>query len=143
MSATKQDYSCLCEGRLPKLSSLDLEWAAPLTFCPSAFILSTGNDYLAVLRDKRNKTQRENSSCLVAVTQCSISFQTIGLISSLFLLCLLLRFLSDSSLRLQGNQGQGYGYFFIFFVAIFLLSTKRRRCSSHVLSALACIQGAK
>lgn len=68
MSATKQDYSCLCEGRLPKLSSLDLEWAAPLFRCPSAHLHSycpRSNDYLAVLRDKRNKTQRKNSSCLV------------------------------------------------------------------------------
>lgn len=84
---------------------------------------------------------------LVWLTQCSVSFQTAGLISSLFLLCLLLRFLCDSSLRLHGNSRTGLwmqaGYFSFFVVAGFLLCTKRRRCSSHVLSALACIQGVK
>lgn len=146
MSATKQDYSCLCEGRLPKLSSLHLEWAAPLFRWPSAHLHSYcpwSNDYLAVRRDKRNKTETENSSRLVAATQCSISFQTARLISGLSLLCLLLRFLCDSSLRLQGNSRTGLwmqAVCFVFFSFFFYAQIKGH---SHAMFSLRCIQGAK
>lgn len=117
--ATKQGLLLsLWRQTLYKLSSLDLERAAPLFRWPSAHLHSYcpwSNDYLAVLREKRNKTERKNSFRLVAVTQCSISFQTARLISSLSLLCLWPSLLCDSSLRLQGNSRTGMwkqaGYF--------------------------------
>ncbi len=135
--ATKRGCSCLCEGRFSELS-FDLELTTPLFIWAAAHLHSCcpwSSDYLPVLRENRNDTERERFSA----ARCDFSFLSVRLNLSLCL-CFCCWGSCDSSPKQQGDsrtrlwKQAGCLFVFVFCLFCFSLCIQRRSCSSHVVS---------